>query len=92
VKVYKCDDVGISTMIIELTVDNENFKLIKLLGIPYITDSGILPSVNIQENVVLFIDIMNIGKTEGNFEIQPKTCCIESNCQVNNEIQFKKRF
>jgi hypothetical protein len=69
-------------MIIELIVDNQNFKLIKLLGIPYITDSGILPSFGVQENVVLFIDIMNIGKSEGNFEIQPKICCIESNCEV----------
>eukprot|EP01080_Neovahlkampfia_damariscottae_P003696 gene3696-6510_t len=90
--VFKCDDVGLLTLIVELTVDNDNFKLIKMIGIPKILDSGILPYLYNEIYVIIFIDIMNIGDNGGNFEIQPKICCIKSNCDILKLSRSKFKF
>jgi hypothetical protein len=69
-----CNDMG--TVVILMELDGTQFKLRKLFGVPFVTDSGIFPLLPTDRFANLFTDLTNLGEEPGIFELQPKSCCM----------------
>ena len=86
VQSMSCEDMG--TVVLLLELDGTQFKLKKLFGVPFVTDSGILPLRSSDQFATLFVDLTNLGEEPGIFELQPKSCCLVQNQAPGQCVAF----
>lgn len=84
---YFCTQIGTMSLVLEIETSNTFIKINQLIGIPFVTNAGVLPYYSTDSFIILFIDLMNKGLLDTVFEIQPTGCCLQNNDCNTVQIQ-----